>query len=152
MQLLIHKCIVVVGLLLSLTTFSYGQMAFKPISVEREDGFYAALNYTSTMSKEDIVLEDAPSLSINDILKVKKIKSRYTKSFEIGLVLTEAGAHKFYLLTKEHIGQALAIVIDKQIVSMPVVQAAIEGGKINITGNFTEEEVHKMIASLQRKN
>lgn len=44
-------------------------------------------------------------------------------------------------ITKQNIGNAIAIVIDNQVICTPVVRSVIEGGKCNITGNFTESEV-----------
>jgi len=44
-------------------------------------------------------------------------------------------------ITKQNIGNAIAIVIDNQVICTPVVMSVIESGNCNITGNFTESEV-----------
>jgi preprotein translocase subunit SecD len=48
----------------------------------------------------------------------------------------EEGAQKFYELTSKNHGKHLAIVLDNEVISAPVIQAAIRGTG-SITGNFT---------------
>ncbi|MBT7994560.1 MAG: hypothetical protein HN691_06760 [Bacteroidetes bacterium] len=125
---------------------------FKPIAVDREDGFYATIDYNSLSNDEDIELASNPSISIQDILDVKKEFSNYgDDQAEIMITLNKEGARKFYLLTKENIGKPIAIVIDKHIISMPIVNSEIMGGQASISGDFTEKEVDRMIKKLKAK-
>ena len=124
---------------------------FEPILVDRENGFYATVDYNSSTGNNDIKLEDKPSLTSKDIIEVKKVFSSYNDKPEISIVFTKEGAKKFYLLTKENIGKPVAIVIAKHIVSMPIVNSEIIGGKASISGDFTEEEIDKMIEILKEK-
>jgi len=125
---------------------------FEPIQIDRKNGFYATIDYNHSVENKDIKLEDEPSLTFDEILEVKKIFSSYNNRPEISIVLTKSGARKFYLLTKENIGKPLAIVISKHIVSMPTVTSGIMGGKVNISGDFTEKEIDKMIEILKGKS
>jgi len=124
---------------------------FEPIAVDRKDGFYATVDYTYPSEEKDVKLEDKPALTSKDVLEVKKTYSNANDQAEISLVMTKDGARKFYLLTKENIGKPIAIVIAKQIVSMPTVTTEIIGGKASISGDFSEEEIDKMIALLRGK-
>ncbi len=125
---------------------------FKPISVDRADGFYETVNYSFSTDDKDIKLKNKPSLTLKDILEVKKVYSRNNENRpEISIIFTKEGAQKFYLLTKENIGKPIAIVIDKQIVSLPTVNFEIMDGKVNISGNFSEKEIDKMIQKLKNK-
>ncbi len=45
---------------------------FKPIPIDKEDGFYATVGYTFSTADEDIKLEEKPSLTSSDILKIRK--------------------------------------------------------------------------------
>lgn len=45
----------------------------------------------------------------------------------------------------------MAIVIAKQIVSIPIVNSEIIGGKASISGDFSEKEIDKMIEILREK-
>lgn len=124
---------------------------FEPIPVDRENGFYATVDYNFSGTDKDIKLEDKPSLTLKDILEVKKVLGSYNDGPEISIVFTKEGAKKFYFLTKENIGKPVAIVIAKQIVSMPIVYSEIIGGNVSISGDFSEEEIDKMIEKLQEK-
>lgn len=59
------------------------------------------------------------------------------------------GAELFGTLTKEHVGERIAIFLDGQAIQAPTVQQAILGGQAVITGDFTLEEA-KLLA--QRLN
>jgi hypothetical protein len=127
---------------------------FEPISVDKEDGFYATIDYNSLINIQDknVKLENNPSLTFKDIIEAKKTYRNSTDNkAEISITLTKEGARKFYLLTKENIGKPIAIVIERQIVSMPVVQSEIMGGKVNISGDFSEKEIDRMIETLKGK-
>lgn len=124
---------------------------FEPIPVNRENGFYTTVDYNFSATDKDIKLEDKPSLTSKDILEVKKVFSTHNDRPEISILFTKDGAKKFHQLTKENIGKPLAIVIAKQIVSMPIVNSEIIGGKAKISGNFSEKEIDKMIEILQEK-
>ncbi|MEQ9147319.1 MAG: hypothetical protein RLP13_03505 [Cytophagales bacterium] len=124
---------------------------FEPIPVDKENGFYATVDYNYSTENKDIKLEDKPSLTSKDILEVKKEYSSYNDRPEISIVFTKEGAKKFYILTKENIGKPVAIVIANHIVSMPTVNSEIIGGKASISGDFAEEEIDKMIEILKKK-
>ena len=117
--------------------------------VEREDGFYATIDYDLDNGIQDLTLEETPSITKEDILDVKKeFENGYPY---ISVTLNEEGTKKFHLLTQENIGKPIAIVIDKHIVVSPTVQAPIPGGKIQISGRFSEEEIDQMINKLKDK-
>ena len=121
---------------------------FKPIPIDREDGFYATVDYNKSIEDKDIILEEKPSLTSKDIQGLKKVGGhKYIK--EISILFTKEGAEKFYAFTKENGGKPMAIVIAKRIVSMPTINLPIKGGTSSITGNFTDDEVDKMIERLR---
>lgn len=120
------------------------------ILTDKQDGFYATVNYNGSAPKKDIKLEDKPSLTPKDILEVKKVYSSYTERPEISITFTKEGKEKFYVLTKKNIGKPIAIVISKRIVSMPTVQSEIAGGQVTISGEFSEVEIEEMIKVLKQ--
>lgn len=67
----------------------------------------------------------------------------------VSLEFTEEGRQLFAQATKENIGKQIAIVLDEEVVSAPVVNAEITDGNAMITGNFTPEEAERT-ASLIR--
>ncbi len=64
------------------------------------------------------------------------------------LTLTEDGAARFFDMTKAGIGRKLAIVIDNQVVSAPVVQSPIRNA-IMIAGNFDEATAEKITVAIE---
>ena len=123
---------------------------FKPIPVDREDGFYLTKDSIQDTGVKEIVLYEKPSFTAKDILEVKKSSSD-GKYSEIGIQFTKDAAQKYYSLTKKNIGRPIAIVIAEKIVAMPYINDAIIGGTSSITGDFTDEELDKMISRLKEK-
>jgi len=66
----------------------------------------------------------------------------------VSLEFNEEGAKIFSQLTQENIGKVLAIYLDGQPISLPVVQEQINEGKAQITGKFTADEAKKLVESL----
>jgi preprotein translocase subunit SecD len=59
------------------------------------------------------------------------------------------GAQKFGQVTSESIGRRLAIVLDNEVVSAPVIQSAITGGSGQISGRFTVEAANNLALLLR---
>lgn len=59
------------------------------------------------------------------------------------------GGKKFGEATKNNIGERLAIVLDNEVISAPVVQSAILGGNGIISGNFTLESANDLALLLR---
>ena len=58
----------------------------------------------------------------------------------VNMVMNAEGAKAWARLTKENIGNQIAIVLDDMVYSAPRVNDEITGGRSQITGNFTPEE------------
>ena len=59
------------------------------------------------------------------------------------------GAKKFGEVTKNNIGEQLAIVLDDEVISAPTIQSAITGGSGVITGNYTSESAQELALLLR---
>ena len=68
---------------------------------------------------------------------------------QIEFRLNSAGAKRFGEVTRNNIGQRLAIVLDRELYSAPVIQGAIETGSGQITGHFTVEQAQELANVLQ---
>jgi protein-export membrane protein SecD len=66
----------------------------------------------------------------------------------VSLQFTNEGANIFAQLTKENLQKPIAIYLDGQLISAPVVQDEITSGKAQITGKFTVEEAKKLVERL----
>jgi hypothetical protein len=71
-------------------------------------------------------------------------------SASVGLTLTASGAERFESLTARIAGGRLAIVLDDQALSVPVVQEPIAGGRVMITmgGDSSLDEARAIAAAL----
>jgi SecD/SecF fusion protein len=64
---------------------------------------------------------------------------------EISFTLTSDGAKRFADVTRNNIGQRLAIVLDGELQTFPpTIQGAIETGNPQITGHFTDQEAFEL--------
>jgi len=59
------------------------------------------------------------------------------------------GAKKFGNATSENVGRPFAIVLDNQVISAPVIQSPILGGRGIITGRFSVQEVQDLALLLR---
>jgi preprotein translocase subunit SecD len=64
--------------------------------------------------------------------------------WQIQFTLTSEGSRLFADYTSQHVGENLAIVLDKKVLSAPRIQSAITGGRGVITGNFTADEARRL--------
>ncbi len=69
-----------------------------------------------------------------------------TNAAQISLAFNDEGAKMFGELTGELVGKPLAIFLDDNLISEPIVQEKITGGKAQITGRFTLAEAKQMVA------
>lgn len=67
----------------------------------------------------------------------------------VGLEFNEEGGKKFADLTARNIGKQIAIVLDGDVLTAPVVQEAITGGRAQISGSRTMEEAERLAILLR---
>ena len=62
------------------------------------------------------------------------------KGSVVSMTMNAEGSKTWEKLTRDNIGNAIAIVLDNQVYSFPNVHSAISGGSSEISGNFSPEE------------
>lgn len=77
------------------------------------------------------------------------VVSLVTGQYEVSFELTSTGAQIFKDFTSTHIGQVLAIVLDKKIISAPSINDTIPDGKGVISGNFTRDTANQLAVQLR---
>jgi preprotein translocase subunit SecD len=65
------------------------------------------------------------------------------------ITFNRQGGRKFAQLTGETVGKRMAIVLDNVVYSAPVIREKIEGGRAQITGNFTPADAHDLAIILR---
>jgi protein-export membrane protein SecD len=66
----------------------------------------------------------------------------------VSIAFNEEGAQLFEDITKNHVGEQLAIFLDGELKSAPRINEAIAGGKAVISGNFTPTEARDLVRNL----
>ena len=66
----------------------------------------------------------------------------------VNITFTSEGADLFEAITREHVGEQLAIFLDGDVMSSPVIREAIGGGSAVISGNFTPTEARDLVQNL----
>ena len=77
---------------------------------------------------------------------------RYDSDFNepyVAITFNSIGAMIFQEVTRANVKKRLAIVLDDNIYSAPVIQEAIAGGRAQITGQFTTEEARDLAIVLR---
>ena len=109
--------------------------------------FHWAANSQSeqVMNKQDVAgntyqLEQKVALEGEHITDAAGVLSSETGQPVVTFRLDSAGAKQFATMTRDNIGRVLAIVLDDKVVTAPVINSVIPGGRGEITGNFTLPE------------
>ncbi len=77
-----------------------------------------------------------------------QIDTRYNEPY-VAIEFDSQGAKIFDKITAENVGRKLAIILDNNVYSAPVIQERISGGRASITGRFTTKEAHDLAIVLR---
>ena len=66
----------------------------------------------------------------------------------IGLQFDDQGKELFASITKNNIGAQLAVFLDGEVITSPVINTAITNGEAVITGRFTRQEAQELVRNL----
>lgn len=109
--------------------------------------------YVLKHTKEDeraILIEEKASLKGEAITDARvDIDSTGFNLPRISLTFNAKGARQFAELTRKHVGEQLAIVLDGEVLSAPRINEAILDGRAEITGQFTFEEASLLSLALR---
>ncbi len=76
-------------------------------------------------------------------------RSEQTGQFMIAFELTDEGGQIFADFTGRNIGKLASIVLDKEVISSPVIRSQIPDGQGVIEGDFTPEEAQQLVVQLR---
>ncbi|MBZ0235998.1 MAG: hypothetical protein K8M05_26960, partial [Deltaproteobacteria bacterium] len=108
-----------------------------PLAPDQRIGYERVEPYPGADRMEPYVrtylLERYLLLTNRDIAEASVTYSRYTGMPEVMVELTDRGARAFGDATAANVGRKLAILVDGRVVSAPVIQGVIRGGRVSIT-------------------
>ncbi len=106
--------------------------------------------FDGTLSDEQMVAQFEPTQLTGRYLQTAQVEfNPNTHQPTVSLVFNEEGKTLFATLTKNNIGKVIAIFLDGQIISAPVVRDEIRDGKAVISGRFTPVEAKSLAQSLR---
>ena len=82
--------------------------------------------------------------TITDV-EVEKVQGQYA----ISIVMNDQGAKEWARYTEKNIKRNIAIVFDGKVYSFPNVNSRIDGGRTQIAGNFTKQDVDELASALK---
>ncbi len=126
-----------------------------PSRIKNLLGKTAQLNFRLVTDKEDVfgsekmISDSGESVIVNkkiimsgdNLIDAQPRVDNQTNQPMVSFTLDRYGAQKFGKVTTNNVGKRLAIVLDKKIISAPVIREPITGGSGTISGNFSFQEV-----------
>ncbi|MBF0628124.1 MAG: protein translocase subunit SecD [Magnetococcales bacterium] len=100
------------------------------------------------VTKQPLLLKKRTNLT-GDLLTDARVNFDQFGEALVSITFNHQGARKFAQLTGEHVGERMAIVLDDKVYSAPVLREKIEGGRAQITGNFSMEDAHDLAIVLR---
>lgn len=100
------------------------------------------------------VISEKPIFLKNVAISGADLKSAYPSSDQysrqiVTIEFTPEGARKFHEVTSRSVGKPLAILLDGRVISAPQVNEAISGGRAQISGQFSSQEVRDLVIQLK---
>jgi beta-lactamase regulating signal transducer with metallopeptidase domain len=114
----------------------------EPMTNEFKNGPAASPRPAEVLNIAKTILLDQSAVK-----SAKEIKD-HLGSPQIEIAFTRDGGKQFAEVTREHLHQRLAMVIDGKLWEAPVIQAEISGGMCQVSGSFSEAEAKALSAKI----
>jgi len=95
------------------------------------------------------IVSGSPALDGSYLINASAEIDDYTGDPVVNISMNARGAVRWANITRENIGRQIAITLDDKVLTAPVVQEQIIGGRANISGNFTMEEASDLASLLK---
>jgi preprotein translocase subunit SecD len=103
---------------------------------------------TGAVSKIPYLIQDK-TLMTGDALKDAQVRLGQNNMPLVGISFHSGGAKDFEQITTENVGRRLAIILDNNVYSAPVIKQPISGGEAVIEGRFSLEEARDLAIVLR---
>lgn len=91
-------------------------------------------------------LHDEVLMDNSDIESASVTKWRDNPAVEI--LFTPQGGEEFARLTSDNVGKRMAIIVNGQLLTAPIIRASVTSGRAIINGEFTEDEAQRIARGL----
>lgn len=99
-------------------------------------------------SGRKIYLHQEVVVANGDIAEAQVVQGKTASTFGLTVTFTADGAGKMLRATRNHIGRPLAILIDGEVVSAPVVRSSISASAV-IDASYTRAEAERIVAGIR---
>lgn len=99
------------------------------------------------LKRTPYVLKKQAVLSGDIIASAETLPDSYSQP-QVYVILNEEGAKSFADITRRMTGRRLAIVVDNNVISAPRINESISGGKLAITGSYSQQEADDIVSAL----
>jgi preprotein translocase subunit SecD len=132
--------------------FTSPESAIQAFGGKLPDGYevlpYRDINETGGQT-EYLVVRKAPSVTGRDLKNARRSQDSFTGKAEVSFFLNTEGVDLFTRTTEQNVGNRLAIVLDGEVRSAPVIESRISTDSARITGNFTPEQAEDLALVLR---
>ena len=98
---------------------------------------------------ERYLLKDIPVVQGEELTGAQPTQDSRSSEWVISFSFNQAGARRFGRFTQENVGRPFAIVLDKQVLSAPVIREPILGGSGQISGRFNADSATTLALQLR---
>ena len=117
------------------------------LSEEQESEKEEAVTLAFVLGNETVITQE----NIVDASMQVQSDPAGSQSYLVLITMDEEGKNAFAAVTAEHIGEAISIYVNDELISAPVIQMPIKDGKAVISGNFTMDEAKTLSKMLSPK-
>ena len=90
-------------------------------------------------------------ITSRDMVSAQKSYDQRSQQTTVDVTFTGEGITTLGKLTGDNVGNPLAMVVNGRVISAPTVNEAIWGGKLQISGNFTDKEAEDLVALINMR-
>ena len=123
------------------------QMSFHWVA--RPQGTTPTMTVLSSQDQQAYTLEKQVAMKGEHISDASLGFHQNTGEPIVTFALDHVGAKLFGEMTRKNIGRPLAVVLDNKVITAPVIQGVIGGGRGEISGNFTSSEASDLALLLR---
>ena len=110
----------------------------------------ARVSPTATDATTELVDPDGLPLHVEEpfltITRLEGAKVEHQQTtWGLAITMTEEDGEVFSQWTEEHTGEQVAMIVGDEVVSAPMIQGAIPGGEVSISGQYTQSEAQALL-------
>ena len=108
--------------------------------VTDDTGEFGVENFIVQENQEKITVSKRIILSGENLIDAQPKYDNFNNEPIVAFSLDRLGSQRFGRATSKNIGKRIAIILDNEAISAPVIRDAITGGNGTVSGNFTFQE------------